>query len=55
MLCSHCENDVKYVLPIIKQLYDTEGFETGTTNEYICIGCLQNLDSDDTVGIPKTK
>jgi len=55
MICGHCEEEVGHVIPLMKQLYDENGVETGVNEVYYCFSCIQNLDAEDNVGVPLSK
>ena len=46
MICNHCENEVSFVIYVVKQLYSVDNLESGIANEYWCMNCIQNSDSD---------
>jgi len=55
VICAKCQENVEYVLPVFKQLYDEQGIETGVADYHYCISCIQNLDAEDNIGIPRSK
>lgn len=59
MICGNCENEVSFVVPVAKQLYDNDNMETGIANQYWCFKCLTNNGQDDEsadsfIGVPSS-
>lgn len=47
MICTNCENQVGFVIPVVRQLYDIDNMENGVSNEYWCLPCLNNAEDDE--------
>lgn len=56
MICQNCEKQVKFVVPIIIQIFDTDGIENGVSNEYWCLSCFNNAEDDEeSIGVDVSK
>lgn len=55
MQCQNCHNSVNVVTGVHIQTYDEEGNETAIKSGYWCLSCINNVDSEDNLGIPKIK
>lgn len=53
MQCFNCNQEVDKVVTVYKQLYDKDGLDSGISNSYWCLSCLQNTDNqeDDSVSV----